>query len=52
MYALWRDGGYGLGEIGRLFGVGYTSVANARARAGDILAKNRRLRVRFDANDK
>ena len=43
MYATWSDGNRALAEIGRCFGVGYTSVVNARVRAEAHLARNRRL---------
>ena len=54
MYATWSDGNHALAEIGRCFGVGYTSVVNARARAEAHLARNRRLRRKLKqaANDK
>jgi REP element-mobilizing transposase RayT len=54
MHAVWSEGHYGLAEIARHFGVGYTGVVNARRRAADHLARNRRLRKKFlrSASDK
>jgi hypothetical protein len=41
------EGRYGLAEIGRHFGVGYTGVVNARRRAVGHLARNRRLQKKL-----
>ena len=54
MHATGSEGIHALGEIGRSFGVGYTSVVNARARAEAHLARDLRLRKRLArvGNDK
>jgi REP element-mobilizing transposase RayT len=55
MYGLWSDAQYTLDEIGQLFNVGYTSVANARRRAEAYLPNHPSLQRNFErhtANDK
>ena len=44
VHLAWREGGYRLSDIGGYFGVGYTSVVNARRRAAEGLHKDRGLR--------
>lgn len=49
IHAVWNAGGRALGEIGEYFGVGYTSVVNARGRAAVRLRRDRALRKRLEA---
>ena len=47
MYLLWREGRFRLGEIGRVFGVKYSAVSQARRRAERRLQTDRHLRGRL-----
>jgi len=47
MYLLWREGRFRLGEIGRVFGVKYSAVSQARRRAERRLQTDRQLRGRL-----
>jgi hypothetical protein len=51
MHAAWEGGGFRLSEIGEYFGVGYTTVAMARARAVAHLKQCRSMRRKLEALD-
>jgi putative transposase len=53
IYLAWRRGAFALERVGAYFGVGYTTVVNARKRGAERLRKSRGLRRKLRAsNDK
>ena len=44
IYLVWQRGDFRLADIGAYFGVGYTSIVNARQRGTDYAKRDRRIR--------
>ena len=43
IYVVWRQGSYGLAEIGRHFGVGYSSISHSRKRGEEYVRRSKPL---------
>ena len=48
IYLTWKDGRHSLAEVGRYFGVGYTSIVNARKRGARYVEDDKGLRKKLE----